>query len=90
VIWGLVGIKYARFRGLKYARILVFKHQGFNETHISHNPLGGLMVVTLMLSLTLTCISGAMVYTLESNRFYDFFGQSLLQGIDEHKQYIIA
>jgi cytochrome b len=80
VISGFVGIKYARFidfvkppsEVLKYARMLVFKHQGFNKKHIGHNPLGGLMVIGLILLLTFNCISGVMAYTSEGKRFYDF------------------
>jgi cytochrome b len=97
VIWGFFGTKYARFidfvkppsEVLKYVRMLVFKHQGFNKKHIGHNPLGGLMVIALLLLLTLTCISGVMVYTSEGKRFYDFIEQPLLQDIDEHEQHLI-
>ena len=47
------------------------------------------MVIALILSLTLTCISGVRVYTSESKRFYVFLGQPLLQDIDEHEQHRI-
>jgi cytochrome b len=69
--------------------MLVFKYQCFNKKHIGHNPLSGLMVIALILSLTLTCISGVMVYTSDGKRFYDFLEQPLLQDIDEHEQYLI-
>ena len=69
--------------------MLVFKHQCFNKKHIGHNPLSGSMVIALILSLSLTCISGVMVYTSDGKRFYDFLEQPLLQDIDEHEQHRI-
>ena len=69
--------------------MLVFKHQCFNKKHIGYNPLSGSMVIALILSLSLTCISGVMVYTSDGKRFYDFLEQPLLQDIDEHEQYLI-
>jgi len=47
------------------------------------------MVIALILSLSLTCISGVMVYTSDGKRFYDFLEQPLLQDIDEHEQHRI-
>lgn len=47
------------------------------------------MVIALILSLSLTCISGVMVYTSDGKRFYDFLEQPLLQDIDEHEQHLI-
>jgi cytochrome b len=51
VIWGFFGTKYARFidfvkppsEVLKYVRMLVFKHQGFNKKHIC---ISGVMAYT--------------------------------------------
>jgi cytochrome b len=97
VIWGFFGTKYARFTDfiqppsgiLKYARKLIFKQQGFDKKHIGHNPLGGLMVIVLILALTLNCISGVMLYTSEGKSLFAFVGQPLFNEHEEHEEHLI-
>lgn len=56
IVWGFVGSRYARFssfvRGpravIAYARSILTPQR---EAHIGHNPLGGWMVVALLLAL---------------------------------------
>lgn len=68
VVMGFVGGRYARFanfvRGPRavghYAlRIL----QGREHRYLGHNPLGGWMVVALLLSTVIVCVSGYMYTT---------------------------
>ncbi len=66
VVWGFVGPRFARFRtfvrgpreALGYARELA---RGRPPLHLSHNPLGGLMVVTLVVVLLALAATGAVV-----------------------------
>ena len=62
VIWGFIGSRNARFsaflRGpshvLRYARSLFGRH----ELHVTHNPLGGWMVVLLLAALLAQALMG--------------------------------
>ena len=72
VAWGWCGSRHARFasfvRGprvvLGYARTLA---QGRAPRYLGHNPLGGWMVVALLLCLAIACTSG-ILYT--TDRFW--------------------
>ena len=67
VIWGFVGPEHARFTdfvyapgaSLRYVRdLILFKA----ERHLGHSPGGGAMVVTLLVFLAATVITGLVVY----------------------------
>jgi cytochrome b len=66
--WGILGTPYARFmqfvRGpaavLSYLRDIA---AGREARHIGHNPAGGAMVVTLLVAMIATAISGWMMTT---------------------------
>jgi cytochrome b len=72
IVWGLIGPKHARFASfvrsptaaLGYLRGLV---SGTAERHVGHNPAGGWMVLLLLASLAVTCVSGLKVYGLEGD-----------------------
>jgi cytochrome b len=67
IVWGFVGPEPARFRAFvrgpremtAYARALA---AGRPPLHRSHNPLGGAMVVTLLVVLLACAATGAVVY----------------------------
>ncbi len=67
VVWGFLGPRPARFtsfvRGprqmLQYAREML---RGRPRRHLSHNPLGGAMVVTILAVLAGLVVTGAIVY----------------------------
>jgi cytochrome b len=67
VVWGFVGTRHARFSDfvfgpaatMRYVRSLVSRKP---LHYLGHNPLGGWMVVALLLCLTLTCWSGLEAY----------------------------
>lgn len=73
VVWGLVGSRHARFSDFiyrpseikAYARSLL---NGSAKRYLGHNPLGGLMVVALLLSLAMTSLSGMMLYGAEEGK----------------------
>src|SRR5512143_1367894 len=72
IVWGFVGTRYARFtdfiRGpratMDYARSLL---SGKPIHYLGHNPLGGWMVIALLLSLAGTCWSGLEAYAVEGH-----------------------
>ena len=67
VVWGFVGSRHARFsdfvgspaRAVRYALQAV---KGTAARHLGHNPAGGLMIMTLLLSLLGTTFTGLAVY----------------------------
>ena len=72
ILWGFVGTRHARFadfvRGPKatigYARSLF---SGKPIHYLGHNPLGGWMVIALLLSLAGACWSGLEAYAVEGH-----------------------
>lgn len=68
VIWGLVGPGPARFRNfVRGPRAVLDYLRGYlggrPKVHLSHNPLGALMVVTLLTVLFGAVITGALAYS---------------------------
>jgi cytochrome b len=67
IVWGLVGPEQARFRAFvrgprvmqAYARSLLARRP---PPHLTHNPLGGAMVVALLCVLAALAATGALVY----------------------------
>ncbi len=67
IVWGLLGPEQARFRAfvrgpremLAYARSLLARRP---PPHLTHNPLGGAMVVALLCVLAGLAATGALVY----------------------------
>ena len=70
LVWGVIGPRHARFtdfvptpgRLKAYAADLV---RGRERRYVGHNPLGGAMVVALLLALIGTVTTGLMVYAAE-------------------------
>jgi cytochrome b len=68
IVWGWIGPATARFGGflvspsgaLDYARDML---KGREARHLGHNPLGGWMIVALLLTVTLVGISGWLFTT---------------------------
>jgi len=70
VIWGLVGSRYARFTNFIYAPATVKQYLSDlvhlrARSYLGHNPAGGAMVLAMLLSLSLTVISGLITYGAE-------------------------
>ncbi len=72
VVWGVVGTRYARFSDfvygpsatLQYVRSLL---SGTPRHYLGHNPLGGWMVVALLVVLLGASWSGLEAYALEGH-----------------------
>lgn len=70
LLWGVVGTRHARFsdfvqppaRILAYARDLL---RGKAQRYLGHNPLGGAMVIALLIMLSLATLTGLMLYGAE-------------------------
>jgi cytochrome b len=67
VLWGVIGTKYARFsdfiygwkRVREYAKELMIWRP---QSYLGHNPVGGWMVVLLLLLMLFTCWTGLEAY----------------------------
>ena len=67
VLWGFVGPHYARFAEFvrpprEVATYLSAAARRRAPRHLGHNPAGGAMVLALMVSLSLTVVSGIALY----------------------------
>ena len=67
LLWGLVGPRYARLSGFTYSPVRMWDYLKQlvllqKPRYLGHNPVGGLMVLALLVSLVLTGISGVMLY----------------------------
>jgi cytochrome b len=63
LLWGLIGTRPARFSSFRPSLRGVLAHIwglviGRAEPHLSHNPLGAVMVFNLLASLLLLCVTG--------------------------------
>jgi cytochrome b len=70
VVWGFVGTRYARFRDFVYppSTVLAYARDmlaGKSKRYLGHNPLGGMMIIALLLSLLATSVSGLVVQGAE-------------------------
>jgi len=66
IAWGFVGTKYARFRDFVYRPSTVLDYArdmltGKSKRYLGHNPLGGMMIIALQLSLLAASLSGLAV-----------------------------
>jgi cytochrome b len=72
LVWGFVGTKHARFADfiyrpstvIDYTRDLLARRP---QHYYGHNPLGGLMVIALLLGLLGTSVSGLALYAVKEN-----------------------
>ncbi len=67
LVWGLIGPRYARFSDFVRGPSEIFAYTRQVLTlraprYLGHNPAGGAMIVLLLLSLTITVVSGLMLY----------------------------
>ena len=72
ILWGLIGTKHARFSDFIYPpKVILAYTRGFlarrPDPYLGHNPLGGIMVVALLLVILATTVTGLMVYAIEEN-----------------------
>lgn len=73
IIWGFIGTRYARFGNFIYSPAKIFAYarslaKRAPPHYIGHNPLGGLMVVALLIALSATCYTGLKLYAVEEGK----------------------
>lgn len=73
VLWGLIGTRHARFGDFLYSPAKIWSYArafaaGSPPRYLGHNPLGGLMVIALLGSLAMTCLSGMKLYAVEEGK----------------------
>jgi cytochrome b len=94
IVWGVVGTKYARFRNFivgpktagLYARSLLTTRP---IHYLGHNPIGGWMVIALLILLIAASWSGLVLYGAEghgplANQQISIVGQVYANG-DDHE-----
>lgn len=95
LVWGLVGPKHARFtdfiRGIKPSLVyLQSVLKGTPKYYLGHNPLGGWMIVLLLVFLVMTSWTGLELYAQEGKGPLAASDSSLIQAAhangkdDEH------
>jgi cytochrome b len=69
LVWGLVGTRNARFTAFPPNPLAALRHIGealshSGKIHLSHNPLGALMVYNIWATMLVICASGIMMGTV--------------------------
>lgn len=82
IIWGIIGTEHARFSAFPPNPIAALKHlkairKGDKTTHLSHNPLGTLMVYNIWMTIFALGVTGYMMGTLT------YFGVSWVEEVHE-------
>ncbi|WP_209506966.1 MULTISPECIES: cytochrome b/b6 domain-containing protein [unclassified Ruegeria] len=82
LLWGLTGPAFARFTAFPLSSRSALNHlrdmgRGDRSVHLSHNPLGALMVYNLWATLLALCVTGIMMGTVR------FFGVEWVEGLHE-------
>lgn len=82
LVWGLIGTRYARFSAFPPSVEAARAHlagllRGQKTVHLSHNPLGALMIYNFWAALIAVCLTG-MLLTMGS-----FWGIGLVKGLHE-------
>lgn len=67
IVWGIIGTRYARFSSFVSSPRLVWQY--LKDTlilrarrYLGHNPVGGAMIILLLISLSLTTFTGIAAY----------------------------
>lgn len=82
LVWGLVGPRHARFTAFPPNPVAALRHirdtlRARTVLHLSHNPLGALMVYNIWATVLVLCATGIMMGTVR------FFGVEWVQEAHE-------
>lgn len=66
VLWGLIGTRHARFADFVYPAAMILGYtrdmlRGRAKRYLGHNPLGGAMVVIMLVALLVTSVTGIVL-----------------------------
>jgi cytochrome b len=94
LVWGVIGTKHARFTDFVYGPMTVMRYAKSMLTrhpihYLGHNPLGGYMVIALLIMLSLTTWTGLELYGSEGKGPLAINSQSLALAFangDDHKR----
>jgi cytochrome b len=84
IIWGFAGSSYARFSDFVYAPGKTVKYatqvmSGRPPRYVGHNPLGGWMIVLMMLVIGFTIVTGVIAPKMhEVEEIHEFFGENII------------
>jgi cytochrome b len=70
VLWGLIGTRHARFSDFVYPVTAILNYTkdillGRAKRYLGHNPLGGAMIVMMLVVLLLTCTTGIVAQRVD-------------------------
>ena len=73
VVWGVIGSKHAKFKDFIFSPGTIIQYvkdiaSGNSKRYIGHNPLGGLMVVVLLITISTIVLSGMKLYAIEEGK----------------------
>jgi cytochrome b len=82
IVWGFIGSPAARFRSFLHAPVEVVRYIADMATsrekrYLGHNPAGGMMIIALIVTVFLLCVTGWM-QTLDR-----FWGDEWLEEVHE-------
>jgi len=93
LVWGVIGTRHARFTGFitSPAQLVTYLKELFSnksKRYIGHNPAGAAMVVTLLISTSLTVLTGTALYATEglgplSETFFSSWSEDFLEETHE-------
>lgn len=88
VLWGVLGTHYARFSTFLYAPNAMVTYAGAlarrrQPSYASHNPLGGWMVILMLLSLCFQAVSGLFLsdHIFFQGPFHELVGRDLSRAL---------
>lgn len=70
IVWGFVGSEHARFSDFVYGPVTVLANLRDTllmrpKTYLGHSPIGGFMVILLLIALVVTSVTGIVLYGIE-------------------------
>ena len=82
LVWGGIGPRHARFTAFPPNPVAALRHiratfSGRSSFHLSHNPLGALMVYNIWATVLVICVTGIMTGTVR------FFGLDWVEEFHE-------
>ncbi len=83
--WGFCGGRHARFADFVFRPSIVVRYlsdliAGRAKRYLGHNPAGGYMVVLMLLTLLVTCVSGIKAYGEEGREATKYANLSIVAG----------